>query len=303
MAQAFRHEALIYADHDEFLAGTVPFLREGLEAGDRTLVALGPVKTALLEGELGVDGAEIFFADMEEIGRNPGRLIPYWREVFEDHPGATVRGLGEPLWSGRREPEVEECQRHESLLNLAFERAPAWLLCPYDGGALADEILEQVTHSHQRVVRDGLVEPGTGFLTPDHYLTGTLPRHPDTAEEFEFDLDGLAEVRRRVEAIGVFAGLMPLHASDLVVAASELAANSIAHGGGSGTLRIWMETERVIVEVEDRGEIVDPLVGRIKPVITQEGGRGLWLANQLCDLVQIRTGANGTVVRLHMAIV
>jgi anti-sigma regulatory factor (Ser/Thr protein kinase) len=34
------------------------------------------------------------------------------------------------------------------------------------------------------------------------------------------------------------------------------------------------------------------------PPLSDEGGRGLWLANQLCDLVQIRSGENGTVVRL-----
>ena len=46
----------------------------------------------------------------------------------------------------------------------------------------------------------------------------------------------------------------------------------------------------------------DPLVGRVKPVPTQVGGRGLWLANQFCDLVQIRSGDDGTAVRLQMAI-
>ena len=29
-------------------------------------------------------------------------------------------------------------------------------------------------------------------------------------------------------------------------------------------------------------------------------GRGLWLANQLCNLVQIRSSPEGTTVRLHM---
>ena len=32
----------------------------------------------------------------------------------------------------------------------------------------------------------------------------------------------------------------------------------------------------------------------------QPGGYGLWLANQLCDLVQIRSLPAGTAVRLHM---
>jgi hypothetical protein len=32
-----------------------------------------------------------------------------------------------------------------------------------------------------------------------------------------------------------------------------------------------------------------------------ESGRGLWLVNQLCDLVQIRSGPSGTTIRVHMA--
>jgi anti-sigma regulatory factor (Ser/Thr protein kinase) len=57
-----------------------------------------------------------------------------------------------------------------------------------------------------------------------------------------------------------------------------------------------------VVEVEDEGLIEEPLVGRIRPDHTQLSGRGLWLANQLCDLVQIRSGMHGTTVRLHAAL-
>jgi anti-sigma regulatory factor (Ser/Thr protein kinase) len=89
--------------------------------------------------------------------------------------------------------------------------------------------------------------------------------------------------------------------ADLITAASELAANSVMHGGGSGTLRLWRENGSLLAEVEDRGRIEEPLVGRLRPGLAQEGGRGLWLANQLCDLVQIRSGAAGTTVRLHAA--
>jgi hypothetical protein len=57
----------------------------------------------------------------------------------------------------------------------------------------------------------------------------------------------------------------------------------------------------VICEVSDNGRIGQPLVGRQLPADDSVGGRGLWMANQLCDLVQIRTFADGSVVRLHMA--
>ena len=53
-------------------------------------------------------------------------------------------------------------------------------------------------------------------------------------------------------------------------------------------------------EVRDHGRIVDPLVGRQRPAPYELGGRGVWLANQLCDLVQVRSSAAGTVVRLRI---
>ena len=81
---------------------------------------------------------------------------------------------------------------------------------------------------------------------------------------------------------------------------NEIAGNSLLHGGGAGVLRIWGEPSTLICEVADSGTIADPLVGRQNPSLERVGGRGLWLANQLCDLVQIRSGASGTVVRLHV---
>jgi len=85
-----------------------------------------------------------------------------------------------------------------------------------------------------------------------------------------------------------------------VMAVNEAATNSLQHGGGSGTLRTWSEVDRVVCEVADRGRFAAPLAGRVRPGSDTAPGRGLWLANQLCDLVQVRTSRHGTTVRLHM---
>jgi anti-sigma regulatory factor (Ser/Thr protein kinase) len=86
----------------------------------------------------------------------------------------------------------------------------------------------------------------------------------------------------------------------MVLCADELAANSLLHGGGDGVLLLWREPDALVCEVSDSGTIADPLVGRASPSVDQLGGRGVWLANQLCDLVQVRSDASGTVVRLHV---
>jgi hypothetical protein len=52
--------------------------------------------------------------------------------------------------------------------------------------------------------------------------------------------------------------------------------------------------------VRDQGEITDPLVGRYPPGPDLDVN-GLWLVNQLCDLVQIRSGPDGTYVRLTIS--
>ena len=87
-----------------------------------------------------------------------------------------------------------------------------------------------------------------------------------------------------------------------MVSVNELATNSMCHGPGRGTLRLWQEGGSMVCEVRDSGSFTPapPWSGRQRPGFEQIGGRGLWLANQLCDLVQIRAGENGTVVRLHI---
>lgn len=297
----FRHQALIYDGSDEYLAGTVPFLREGLEAEQRILVAVGPEQTQMLRSELGGEAEQIRFADMREVGRNPTSLIPHWRDFVDESGGAPVRGIGEPVWASRSAAALEECQRHECLLNAAFDSGSAWdLLCPYDVRSLGEEILGDVAHSHSCLRREGRSAPSATFERVWDCFAGALPAPIEAPEVLSFGLAGLGEVRRRVAVAAERAGMDAAGVADLVTAASELAANSVVHGGGSGTLRLWCEDERLLAEVEDRGLIEEPLVGRMRPTISQEGGRGLWLANQLCDLMQIRSGEGGTTVRLHV---
>lgn len=297
----FQHEALIYEGDDDYLAGTVPFLRAALEAGEPTLVAVGPAQTALLEGELGKDADGVQFADIQALGRNPASIIPLWRGFVDENGGRSVRGVGEPVWAGHSPAALEECQRHESLLNVAFAPATPWsLLCPYDAGSLTEDVLEKVAFSHRHVCHEGHCEESASFEPEPNCFAGELSP-PLRPEIFAFGLRELSEVRRRVMVAAERAGMDPHGVADFVIAASELAANSVMHGGGGGTLRLWGENGSLLAEIEDRGQIKEPLVGRLRPGLAQEGGRGLWLANQLCDLVQIRSDATGTTVRLHIA--
>jgi anti-sigma regulatory factor (Ser/Thr protein kinase) len=306
-AEGFRHEAMMYAGLDEFVAGLVPFLRDGIAAGEPTLVVVDRQKIERLRAELGEDAGQVIFADMAEVGSNPARIIPAWRDFVSQHAGErAIRGVGEPIYPSRDAAELVECQLHESLLNLAFADTPDfWLICPYDTTALSPDVIEEAQHSHPHVVEGELAWTSTryrGLETIAEPFGAPLPEPPEDARGVAFESGGIDDVRGAVEYNSFNAGMSVDRIEDLVLAVSEIASNSIRHGGGAGELSIWRERDALICEVRDAGMINEPLAGRQLPELGRDGGWGLWLVNQLCDLVQIRSFESGTVVRLHMRV-
>jgi anti-sigma regulatory factor (Ser/Thr protein kinase) len=302
----FHHQTLFYSGEDGFLTGTVPFIENGLCAEEPVLVAVSRAKITLLEEALGEDAQRVTFADMRVLGSNPARIIPAWRTFLQDRApdGRPVRGIGEPIWAGRTAAELTECQRHESLLNVAFDDGQAWqLLCPYDVDALDDDVIEAAHRSHPVVSEDGVSRGSSAYATLEdgwRPFEGSLSAPSSPARELEFTAAELGAVRRCVAGTAAACPMRDERVDDLVLAVNELASNSIHHGGGHGMMRMWREGDSLLCEVSDGGRISEPLVGRVHPRPDQWSGRGLWLANQLCDLVQIRSSDAGSVVRLHM---
>jgi anti-sigma regulatory factor (Ser/Thr protein kinase) len=304
--RGFAHDAFLYDGDHDFLGGTVPFIRAGLAAGEPVLVAVGAVKIELLRAALGREAGAVRFADMADVGHNPARIIPAWQQFVAENgsPERRVRGVGEPIWPGRRPAELIECQRHEALLNVAFDTTSAWsLLCPYDRTALDRTIIDETYRSHPFVRRDGTRRPSASYdahATATAHLDAPLPEPAGPTRQMAFGPGGLTALRRLVSQHAEAAGLDTARTSDLVLAVDEIAANSLRHGGGEGLLRLWHDGDTLLCEVRDRGHIDEPLVGRRRPMPDQPGGRGLWVANQVCDLVQLRSFPSGSAVRVHM---
>lgn len=112
----------------------------------------------------------------------------------------------------------------------------------------------------------------------------------------------LSQVRARVMRHARDAGLPDSRASDLVLAVSEAAANTLRHTRSSGTLNIWHDASEIVCEIHDSGVITDPLAGRRAPAPDAPGGHGLWLVHQVCDQVELRSDDAGTTIRMHMSI-
>jgi anti-sigma regulatory factor (Ser/Thr protein kinase) len=128
---------------------------------------------------------------------------------------------------------------------------------------------------------------------------GPLPPPPPGAVSYAYTTD-LAAVRAVVYRYARQAGLPESRAIDLVLAVSEVAANTVRHAKSPGSLKIWYDTEEIVCQIQDEGTITDPLAGRRQPSLEAMGGHGLWIVNQVCDEVEIRSDETGTTIRLHM---
>jgi anti-sigma regulatory factor (Ser/Thr protein kinase) len=269
---------------------------------------LNAEKIARLREALGEDADRVLFADMAEVGANPARIIAAWHDFVDEHGagGRPIRGIGEPIWAGRSDSELAECHRHEELLNLAFADTPAFrLLCPYDVSALDPSVVEEAERTHPFVsdvesFRESRSYRGLEAISAP--FADPLKDPPASAAQLWFDADSLGEVRELVTDRAEKAGLGRETTDALVLAVNEIATNSIRHGGGTGAIRSWDDGSYLLFQVDDGGRIDAPLAGRRQPVLHEPGGRGLWLANQLCNLVQVRTFEDGNVVRIHMAV-
>lgn len=127
---------------------------------------------------------------------------------------------------------------------------------------------------------------------------GLLPPPPG-AMTYRYTTD-LAAIRAVVYRYARQAGLPESRAIDLVLAVSEVAANTVRHAQSPGSLKIWYDTKEIVCQIQDEGVITDPLAGHRQPSLEANGGHGLWIVNQVCDEVEMRSDEAGTTIRLHM---
>jgi anti-sigma regulatory factor (Ser/Thr protein kinase) len=293
-----RHVLLLYGSPDERDAGLDEFVRAALTAGEPVLVALPPAAWSRYQAPAGSD---VTVADMTDLGANPARRIGVLRTFVAEHAGRRVRYLAEPAWPGRPAAELHEVARHEALLNVAFADTNISILCLYNQAALPRSAISHACSAHPALRQHGRDLANPEYLEPDDYLAGLdkplVP--PADAAALSYDHD-LRPVRALVAAFARQSGLPSTRCTDLVIAASEVAANTLRHTRGAGVIRLWSTDAEVLCQLDDLGFIADPLAGHWRHDLDLPGGQGLWLVNQVCDLAEISSSSAGTSIRLHM---
>jgi anti-sigma regulatory factor (Ser/Thr protein kinase) len=293
-----RHVAWLYHTRAEYLAGVQEFVRAAINAGEPVFVVL---PAAQIQADWLPAGSDLAVADMQQLGANPARLIPAIRAFADRYPGRRVCYLGEPAWAARSVAELLEVARYEALLNQAFADTEISALCPYNAVELPPDRIADARNTHPTLRRDGIEWTNADYRGSAAWLESLANplKAPATAQVLSYDGD-LRPVRALVAAVTGEVGLPPGRCTDLVIAASEVAANTLRHTNGGGVLRLWATDAEVLCQFEDTGHITDPLAGHWRPRGDVTGGQGLWLVNQVCDLAEIWSTELGTTIRLHM---
>jgi anti-sigma regulatory factor (Ser/Thr protein kinase) len=297
------HNALIYRGADEFSARAAGFVGEGLSHDERVLVIAAPEKLETLRAAVG-DGSDITFLAADRTYSPQARAIRVAMEYFDRQPGRRTRMVAEQDLSRRNDLEIAAYMRLEASGNAVFRGRPLTLLCAYD----ADTVSEQVLHSC-RQVHDGLLEgdrlvTNPAYVDPAAFLAASaaVVEPPVSASTLECQgLGDLPKGRSLVEVEAARTGMARRAVEDLVLAVNEVVTNALRHGRTPARLSVYREGGALVCHVHDSGPgIPDAFAGFFPPSTETLGGRGLWLARQLCDSVEVVSDPTGCHVRLLM---
>ena len=296
----FRHNALVY-EQDEYLAVAVPFLREGIEAGEGAIVAHTKPGLAVMREALEPVAADVTFVDVSSAYTRPAQTLAAYHTVFAEQlrKTATLRAVADVQF-GPDPAEWDLWTGYEAVFNRSFGHLPAWVLCSYNANGTPDPIIEGVWQTHPEVVDGDTWTTSGDYEDPADLLRRLTPVPTPLAElrQIPFGRD-LEEFRERLARELVGEGVSEAKALDMLLAATEVAANAIEHGGGVQKVRVGRADARFVCEIVDRGAgFDDPTAGFIAP---RPGlGRGLWIARRLTWQIEFFSAPDGFTARVWL---
>ncbi|GAA0742065.1 sensor histidine kinase [Dactylosporangium roseum] len=298
------HEAIFYDRPDDLLAVVVPFLLDGVAAGEPSIVAFGEHNAALVRDAL-PEGHGVTFLTGEGVYARPAAAIRSYRRLLAGHVAdgaAQIRIVGElaPDLLGRM---WDWWARYEAAINHAYDDFPLWSMCAYDTRRTLTPVLDDVARTHPNVAMPGGRHvPSGSFVDPLTFLSEPSTTAPDPIEErppvAELADPTPGEARDVVRAVD--GGRLRLHElEELTIAVSEVVTNALRHGRPPVRMRVWTAEDRIVVAVSDGGAgPKDPFAGLMPADHGGLGGLGLWITYQSCNHVRTSRTADGFTITL-----
>jgi anti-sigma regulatory factor (Ser/Thr protein kinase) len=295
---ALRHHAFVHESDDEYVAGSVAFLRQGLGAGERCIVANSRPGLAAMREALGPDAGRVRFVDVGSAYTRPARTVATYFGTFleELRTAPAVRAVASMQYATPADWDWDEWEAYEAISNVAYAHLPAWVVCAYDANALPDRVVESVWRTHAEVL-SGEWHSSDSYADPRELARELAPEPDELCHLRSFSPgDDLERFREQLARELVVEEVPQAKALDMLVAGTEIAANAVRHGGGIAEVRAGRADGRFVCEVIDRGRgFDDPLAGYLAP---REGtGTGLWVARQLTWRLESFRSPRGFTVR------
>jgi hypothetical protein len=266
------HEALVYSSDEEFLERVVPFLQDGVAAGEPVSVVLTPSKIALLRDALGQDAERVSFSDGTGMYRRPAAAFAEYRRHLEtelSRPGVELVRVMAEIPQGLTAEQYDEWMRYESMFNRGFAGYPLWVVCGYDTRARPEEIVGDALHTHPIVSVSGNRDTNAGYIETDEFVDRPVGREQELGHgggdplsrltvSTERDLDQLGRV---VAGAARAAGLGPSIVDDVTLGAVELARDALRDGGGEASVEVARDGALWHCDVTDRDSTAPGVIG------------------------------------------
>jgi AcrR family transcriptional regulator len=290
------HEALVYSSDEEFLEPLVPFLQDGLAAGEPVSVVLNPSKIALLRDVLGQDARLVSFSDGSRMYRSPAAAIAEYRRHLETNlsrPDVDLVRVVAEIPLGLTSEEYAEWMRYESMFNRGFAGYPLWVICGYDTRARPEQIVDDALHTHPIVSINGNRDTNPCYIETDEFVERPVTRKEgrvdgggDPLSELtltkERDLDQLG---RLVAGAARAAGLAPSIVDDVTLAAGELARDALRLGGREANVEVHRDGAQWHCDVTGHFQ-------------TAPGELGLSIARLISESVEVAPRPGAQTVRM-----
>lgn len=298
--QALRHHALVYDSDEEYVARSAAFLRDGLEAGESCVVGHNRAGIATMRDALGPDADRVAYVDLSRTYTRPARAVAAYYATFQRllRTAPSVRAVAE-FQFGPTFDDWREWESYEAITNLAYAHLPVWVVCTYPRTGLPDTVLKGVLSTHSEVLTDGWAK-SEHFEDPQEALRRLTPESKLLPDLRSWSVDSDLERFRERLARDLVAEKVPRKkALEMLVAATEVAANAVSHGGGIEEVRVGRADGRFVCEVIDRGSgFDDPLAGYLVP--RSGTATGLWVARQLTWRLEFFHCSRGFTVRIWL---
>lgn len=302
----FVHHACLYGSDAEFLAMAVPFVRDGLAAGEPVLAAVTPANIELLRGALGERAYALDTAETACFGRRPVERVRAFLRYHESRsrPGRRMRMLAEPVWTGKSARQVAEWKRMESGLNVLLAGLPVWMICPYDLRAVPADVAEAACATHPGRMDGRRLIPCPGYADPAAYAAGTGPQAaPAPAAAARLGPTArVAAVRLFARERAAAAGLTGERLELAVLAVCETAGYLLAAAGARVALRAWEEPGVLLWELHSaQARPLPAFAGFRPPGVAPDPEDGLWLARSLSESLDAEAAGDGARITLRVA--